>query len=473
MTLDTSFSRRDFLRLAALSGAALILPNGSPAASERTIEAAVKPNEPWKKFATRTLDDLPKLAPDTGLDRFGGSLARRGKKTGFFHPEKIGDRWWLITPDGGAFLHRGVVSVRKTRTAEGDAALREKFGSAAKWAAATQDLLVEAGFNGVGSWSDLELFGAVEPRRLVTTKLWSFMSSFGKKRGVTFQQPGHTGYRGDAIPVFDPEWEPFCREYARQLAPMRDDPWLLGHFSDNEMPLTRAALRDFLALPKDNAGQRAAMEFLAQRHGANAGASDITETDEQDFLALVVERYCRAVAAAIREHDPNHLYLGARFHSDKNGDTLGFPEVFRAAGPHLDVVSVNYYRAWTPSAKKLAMWERESGKPSMITEWYAKALDSGMANTGGAGWLVRTQAERGLFYQHFALALLEARTCVGWHWFKYSDNDPADKGADPSNRDSNKGIVNARYEPYAPLLAAMKPLNERAFALADYFDRQP
>ena len=93
-----------------------------------------------------------------------------------------------------------------------------------------------------------------------------------------------------------------------------------------------------------------------------------------------------------------------------------------------------------------------------------------MANTGGAGWLVKTQRERGLFYQNFALGLLESKVCVGWHWFRYSDNDLEEKATDPSNRDSNKGIVNNRYEPYAPLLAQMKSLNEHVYALADFFD---
>ncbi len=93
-----------------------------------------------------------------------------------------------------------------------------------------------------------------------------------------------------------------------------------------------------------------------------------------------------------------------------------------------------------------------------------------MANTGGAGWIVRTQRDRGRFYQNFALGLLESKVCVGWHWFKYADNDPADTKADPSNRDSNKGIVNARYEPYPPLLDAMRQLNEHTYTGAKYFD---
>jgi hypothetical protein len=34
--------------------------------------------------------------------------------------------------------------------------------------------------------------------------------------------------------------------------------------------------------------------------------------------------------------------------------------------------------------------------------------------------------------------------------------DPEDTGPDPSNSDSNKGIVNNRYETYDPLIDAMK-----------------
>jgi len=232
------------------------------------------------------------------------------------------------------------------------------------------------------------------------------------------------------------------------------------------MSLPQEALRNYLKLPAKDPGCQAALAWLAVRHGPKAAAGDITSQDERDFLALVAGRYFEIVSRAIKKRDPNHLYLGARFY----GADLRCPEIFRAAGPYVDVISVNYYRAWTPDAEKLAMWERESGKPCLITEWYAKGVDSGMPNHGGAGWLVKSQRDRGLFYQNFTLALLESRSCVGWHWFKYVDNDPADTKVDPSNRDSNKGVVNNRYEPYLPLLDAMKQLNLRAYALVDYFD---
>jgi hypothetical protein len=326
-------------------------------------------------------------------------------------------------------------------------------------------MLRDHGFNGTGSWSDSDLLRAVE-RPLVQTRMWNFMSTYGRQRGGTRQEPGHTGYPGDCPFIFDPGFESFSETHARQLAAMRDDPWLLGHFSDNELPWKRTLLNGCLALPPDDPGQQAATAWLRQRRGPSAGAAEVTEGEQIDFLAFAVDRYFRIVGTAIRKADPNHLYLGARFH----GQALRLPEVFRAAGPHVDVVSVNYYSAWTPDPERLAMWERESGRPVLVTEWYAKGMDSGMANTTGAGWLVRTQRDRGWFYQNFVLALMESRVAVGWHWFKYADNDPTDTKADPSNLDSNKGIVSADYTPWQDLLAAMKALNDRTYHLVEHFD---
>jgi hypothetical protein len=405
---------------------------------------------------------------DTGFSQYGGWLARKEKATGFFYPKQIGDRWWLVDPEGCLFLHKAVVAVSPIGGAGARAAFKEKFGSESNWVGSTASLLHSHGFNGLGAWSDADrLRQASQP--LVYTRIWNFMSSYGSKRGGTYQQSGHIGYPNDCIFVFDPEFEKFCDNYARQLTKSKDDPWLLGHFSDNEMPFKRDAIINYLQLPETDPGHQAARAWLQARHGSAATLRDITEQDRKDFLALVTDRYYRIVSAAIKKYDPNHLFLGSRFH----GGELNFPEVFKAAGAYVDVMAVNYYRTWTPSLEKLALWSRESGRPILITEWYVKGADAGLANTSGAGWIVKTQRDRGLFYQHFTLGLLESKVCVGWHWFKYGDNDPAEPGTDPSNRDSNKGIVTARYEPYTDLLELMKSLNERAYSLANYFDGTP
>lgn len=433
-----------------------------------SVEVQVAPGKPWTNYPTRTLAALPESVTsrvDSGLDQYGGLLAHKEPATGFFYPKKIGDRWWLIDPAGGRFIHKAVVAVSPVGGAGAEAAFKEKFGSKSNWVADTTGLLWSQGFNGLGAWSDTkDLRQATNP--LAYTLIWNFMSSYGAKRGGTYQQSGHIGYPKDCIFVFDPEFETFCDSYAKQLATYKNDPWLLGHFSDNEMPYKRDAILNYLELPATDPGHVAALAWLKSRHGEQATTKDIIEQDRKDFLALVTDRYYRIVSRAIKKYDPNHCFLGSRFH----GGELNYPEVFKAAGAYVDVMAVNYYRTWTPSQEKLAMWSRESGRPILITEWYVKGVDSGLPNNSGAGWIVKSQRDRGLFYQNFTLGLLESKVCVGWHWFKYADNDPEEPGTEPSNRDANKGIVTARYQTYPAMLNEMKSLNDRAYSLADYFD---
>ncbi|MBA7575430.1 hypothetical protein ES708_17260 [subsurface metagenome] len=123
---------------------------------------------------------------------------------------------------------------------------------------------------------------------------------------------------------------------------------------------------------------------------------------------------------------------------------------------HVAINSINNWTSW-------------SGKPFIITEWYVKGEDSGLPNQSGAGWIVKTQTDRGLFYQNYTLALLESGNCVGWHWFKYQDNDPTLQGAELSNIDANKGIVNYYYEEYKPLLNLMSEINKQVYDLSAYF----
>ncbi len=294
----------------------------------------------------------------------------------------------------------------------------------------------------------------------------NFMSTYGKKRGGTFAEPGHTGYPNKCIFAFDPEFERFADEHARQLSARKDDPWLLGYFSDNEMPFPADSLDRYLKLGADDHGHREAKAWLAARRGGS-DAKPITDEERNAWLGHVADRYFGVVRRAIRKYDPNHLYLGSRLYSSERN----CPDVLRAAGKQLDVVAMNVYGVWTPKADTFERWTQGTGKPLVITEWYAKGADAGLPNTSGAGWTVATQRERGYFYQNFVLGLLETRAVVGWHWFKYADNDPEDTKAELSNRDSNKGIVTAAFQPHAPLLEAMGELNGVAYPVARWFDR--
>jgi hypothetical protein len=159
--------------------------------------------------------------------------------------------------------------------------------------------------------------------------------------------------------------------------------------------------------------------------------------------------------------------LGARFYSSEKN----YPEFMKTSGKYLDIISNNYYNKWTPDSADLANWTLWSGRPFIVTEYYTKGEDSGMPNKSGAGWIVKTQRDRGLFYQNYCLALLKSKNCVGWHYFKYQDNDPTEKGVDPSNTDSNKGIINGSYELWTPMVDLMKELNNHVYDIIEYFDK--
>ena len=441
------------------------------AAEPLQVDVKRKPSDPeWKPRETWTLAQAAGFQARTepaARSAYGGDLSMRTEAKGYFYAKRIADRWWLIDPEGHPFIHVGLCSVSPTTGSEkAKQAFELKFGTSETWAERTAAQLWANGFNGTGSWSQDELLRQA-PRRLAYCPNWNFMSSYGKRRGGTFQKPGHTGYPNDAIFVFDPAFETFALEHARQLAGTRDDPWLLGHFSDNELPLGRKMLDGFLGLPKEDHGSQAAWKWLKERKGEKADPKQVTDADREDFREVVVERYFAIVSKAIKAHDPNHLYLGCRFH----GDEKNSEGVFRAAGRHADVLSVNLYGAWTPNASQLANWVKWSGKPFLVTEFYAKGVDSGLPNHSGAGWLVKTQRDRGLFYQNFCMGLLESRGCVGWHHFKYQDNDPENKRVDPSNADSNKGVVSAYFEEYTEFLRLMKQLNVNVYELIRWIDK--
>ena len=446
------------------------------------VRAKSKPDRQWREYPTRTLEHLTGFRPadrPIPLSAYGGRADRKQKAIGFFRVQNVHGRWWLVDPEGCLFLHVGVVSVRPNLSAGSRSAYERRFGSEEKWAATAGGLLADHGFNGTGAWSDNAALRAC-PRPLVYTQIWNFMSGFGGSKKLTRQKPGHKGYPNDCFPVFHPDFERWCDHAAQALAATKDDPYLLGHFSDNELPFPDRLLDKTLALDESDADMvhnlRAGRQWLQRRKplgsltgGRSASSRDITDADRDAFRGYVFERYLEITTRAIRKHDPNHLCLGPRLH----GQEKKSPAVFAAAGKHLDAVAVNYYGVWTPEAATLADWTRWSGRPVLITEWYVKGADApGLANTTGAGWIVPTQADRGRFYQNYVLALLESRSCVGWHWFKYQDNDPQSRTADPSNLDSNKGIVDGTFQPYLPLLERMGRLNARVYELADHFDRK-
>lgn len=424
--------------------------DGAEQQSVISIQALIR-NTALRALLLSSVAALPPAAEAAGIrttTQYGGVRTGQHEAGGFFRVEQADGRWWLIDPDGGRFISTGLNSVSTSDLRKARAAAKLDPVDPLEWARAASSLIRENGFNTLGAWSDFQSFreaGTPMPY----TRVLHIASAFGFSLGVAQQGFGNTRFAEDIVPVFHRDFASFCRDRLRELvATTRDDPWLIGYFSDNELPFKKDnILRRCLRLPEEDENHREARTWLEGKYG-HFDPQSITEADDSQFCAHVIDTYFRIVAGALRQADLNHLFLGSRFH----GKALRNEDLFRMAGRHVDVISVNYYHRWDAELERLAGWERLSGRPLLVTEFYARHLAEDALDGPGAGFRVKSERERGKFYRNFALGLLQSPHCIGWHWHRFSDYADAGPGI-------TQGIVTALGEPHQEVLAFMSKVN--------------
>jgi agarase len=312
-------------------------------------------------------------------DAYGGWKGVKGTKTGFFHTERIDGKWWIISPEGNSFLSKGVNSVHPPHAPDFTNEAREKAaGMMHSW-----------GMNTAGCWSDHALAG----------------------NGIAMAlRCKISGAHQDAFPdVFDPNWKSSVLQAAiDQCTPHKNDPWILGYFTDNELPWKHedeadAFVEEFLKLPPGSAGRK---EAEAARAGGAAAM--------KAFRERVAELYFRTTYDAIRAADPNHMILGCRF---AGRPPLGV--VAQMAG-HADVISINNYSDHPPLALLRDM-SRTAAMPVIVTEFSFKSPAPGL-ETNGSGPVKPTQAARARAFADYLGPLIREDFFVGYHWFKYAEN---------------------------------------------------
>jgi len=432
--------------------------------NDRTVDvqAAKDIKGPWTSYPTRLIDGIegfvkPSVLPP--VDAWGGRLDRPAvSATGFFRTERIGDRWWLVTPEGHLYFNVAVNAVHDPKNATG-----------AVFASRATDELRDLGFNGLGNWSDPVL--ATVPHPLPWCLRLDFASSFAKEHGQTYNTSGHAGFNEQCIPVFHPDFPTWCNSRAAALDRTSSDPSVLGIFTDNELQCPKDLLDRSLRLDTNNpyfAPGRAAAEAWLTARGKPLDPSMLTLRDRDEFIAYVFATYARIAHDAIRAHDTNHLILGSRY--DEHPTQFDNPWFWAAVGPWIDVAAVNYYHFWGPQHDDIEAWSTAMNRPVLLTEFYSKALDApGLSNSGGAGWLVHSQSDRADYYQHFALAAMETTAVVGFHYFKYLDDPASSKNLDSAGG-SNKGLYTAEGKPWAELDSSAKAVNRLAYPIIDFFD---
>ncbi len=439
------------------------------------VDYKTSPTGTFAGTPTRTICQLPgfyESKPIVSTNIYGSRTDKQTTATGYYYVKQINGRWWVVDPQGYLSICRAVNCLAKGSGTTSTTAYSTLYAnSSVNWMNSAKQMLNNNGFFCAGAWSDITNIKNnpnQTTKPLAYTIILNLMSGYASTRA--YQQAGHMGYPNNAIFVFESAFATYCDTQAQALASNKTDANLFGYFTDNELPFYINNLNGFLAIGKTSPTDEnyvATLNWLSANGHTAADTANVVV--QSQFLAYVAKTYYSTVYNAIKKYDPNHMVIGSRVNQT---DTRNNSYFMQAVGPYVDIFSANFYSVWTPGVSSINNWGTNLGKPFIVTEFYTKGDDVGYANTGGAGWIVRTQLDRGYEYQNFVLALMESKYCVGWHWFKYMDNDST-VAADPSNIDANKGIVNLSYVPYTALTDRMKDLNLKVYNLIDYFDHQP
>lgn len=401
--------------------------------NDEELIAARKSEEAWLKANAN--------GPRADLDKWGGWLkGPQLKATGFFRTEKVNGRWWFVDPDGHLFWSHGVDCVEQGWQSTGvqyrenyfawlpkhDDPLFGSFWGRQTWTAAhgfyaetnhvpyttyrfaSANMVRKYGKDWVQHNSELA-HRRLRAWGLNTIANWSNPQVYSLRRtpytlclgtGGTPRRAGSKGWWGPLPDPENPAFERIFRERARAAAQkMRDDPWCLGVFVDNELSW-----------------------------------NDLPD------LAHVAEVYFTTIARILHEELPNHLYLGCRI-------AWGTPDIYRAAARHCDVVSVNVYSY----SFDRDLPDGSEDKPMINGEFHFGALDRGMFHTGLVA--TRSQDERAACYRTYVEACLDNPRVIGTHWFEWRDQ-PLTGRSDGENYQI--GFVTVTDAPYPELVEAAR-----------------
>ena len=430
---------------------------------------------------TRTIESLKDLSKyvdineTTEFDIYGGLVdnSLRQEITGYFYTKKVGDRWWVIDPLGYpcVLLCISGVTVSYQNSPTQKNAVLSRYGTEERWAiAATRRLKDDLGFNCI-STSDATLNDVVDG--LPSFKRFGVATSYASQLGLNAGEGGQAKFaENNTMPLFDPQFAAYADQRAKSNS-VAGNKNIIGYITDNELPMDLTMLTDYLTLDPSKSvnhySYATAWYWVTQMTGKETiTQADLTNELMDLFRGFVWDRYYYVVAGAIRKYDPDHLYAGTKYLNWVKESEW----VLRFTAEYVDILTINWYSAWEPQAEYIYAFEKYADIPFMVTEFYAKSSQTfdNLACKDGAGFLVKTQADRGLFYQNYTLRLLEAKNCVGWQWFQYTDNDPAGHPTDISSRDANKGIVNNKHEEYTELTDDMMAINKNVYKLIEYFD---
>lgn len=443
-------------------------------------------------------------ADNTRLDRYGGWIGKRFKATGFFRVERD-ERWWLVTPEGNAFLSFGFNHLAPDLWQQdyNRAAWKRRLGlttlDGPKFTAALKAWALktcsEYGFNTVGVHNALKAMNSQQP-------------SMPYMLPITFVDIPHWKTEvpdENFVDVFADEFARHCDRLAAELAaPAKDDPFLLGYsmtdcplFTEEdcrERPDTIGGARrpSRIGWPRRlrNLGPRAPgkqayVETMRELHRGEIadfnrtyGSSfdsfealasverwrprtDLSNGNENrdnvEFLKRVVTRYYQTALDAIRRYDSNHLFVGDKINA--NTDTMD--TILPVTSRFTDVVMYQMYGRYEVQKPGLDRWSTVADRPfingdaafTMITEHMPRPY----------GPIADNLRQRAEWTEEFFRGVFARPEFVGWHYCGLID---ATNLVPRKQARQHSGLIDSYGEPYPELNKVVKKCADEMYQIA-------
>ncbi len=364
--------------------------------------------------------------------------------TGYFSIGHKDGQSFFVTPTGEPFFSTGIDHVSSdpdTDQSTGQCpyceTIQSQYPSAAAWATATVAQLRSWGFNSLGAFSDDGTFASQMP----------YSVQLGMASGDDWFAPSFVT-NADQVA-------------ATQVAPLADDPNLIGWYTDSELDWgpngsdLETQLQHYLALPAGSPGLAVAQQYVGNPNG---------------FVYALATRYFQVTTAAVRMYDPHHLILGVK----AEGQEIQ-PQLLEAASPYIDVFSIDDYqlmpglaqvvdRIWPqylPVTATFNNFEKYLKRPIMVAEYSFIATTPQTPDTvPGVYAVYPDQQARAAAYTDYIAPLYEhSRWVVGDEWFEYVDEP---EGGRFDGENNNFGVVDVENQPYQDLVDQMEIMHSVA-----------
>jgi hypothetical protein len=446
----------------------------------------------------------------TDWDKWGGWNGPKQKATGFFYPEKVDGKWWLVDPHGSLFWSYGPTGVgaggegspvtgkeewftelpatdgplgkywgkgkgaRYMYYADGKEWRSFDFGSAnaerkygADWREATTDFMHRRlrnwGFNTIANWSDSAVY---------------------LKHKTPYVVAIHYGGPWlEHIPdVFDPEFEKVIAErMEKERETTANDPWNIGYFVDNELAWSymdgaEGVIRSALRAEATSGTKKALLNDLKAKYNDIAALNAAWGTEYASWEAMLqsrelpepknakargqdlatfglkfVEKYFSTVRDAVKRVAPNNMYLGCRFHG--HIDTA----IVRIAAKYADVVSWNVYEE---PGSRLNRFIDVLDKPFIVGEF---GIESDPGQTPFRGDKLSVDpAQRVHSFENWVRKAAVHPLIVGGHYFQFRDQPISGRG---DGEAVLRGFVNTADTPHFDLVQANRRLGYGLYAM--------